>query len=199
MVIHFTLILVWHRLHARISARCNEGSLFGGMYNTTPLLVIMKNILNIALLIVLLAIGQWLQKSENINKASEYFILLFSTLIGMDFMISSGDFLMFYIGLELATIPATVLVAFDKSRNTQCRSRYKIYFFLRSFIRNPVTWDYPLFTEQPVPFILLMWLPPLEAAACNCLGLSFSCRAWDLKYRWFLFISGQLMYMKVHR
>ena len=35
----------------------------------------------------------------NRNKASEYLILLFSTLIGMDFMISSGDFLMFYIGL----------------------------------------------------------------------------------------------------
>jgi NADH-quinone oxidoreductase subunit N len=105
-----------------------EGSLFGGMYNSTLLLVAMKNILNIALLIVLLQSVKWLQKDENRNKTSEYFILLFSTMIGMDFMISSGDFLMFYIGLELATIPATVLVAFDKSRNTSAEAGIKFIF-----------------------------------------------------------------------
>jgi NADH-quinone oxidoreductase subunit N len=98
------------------------------MYNATPLLVTMKNILNIALLIVMLQSVKWLQKDENIRKASEYFILLFSTLIGMDFMISSGDFLMFYIGLELATIPATVLVAFDRSRNTSAEAGIKFVF-----------------------------------------------------------------------
>ncbi len=38
-----------------------EGSLFGGMYNTTPLLVAMKNILNIAMLVVLLQSVRWLQ------------------------------------------------------------------------------------------------------------------------------------------
>jgi len=43
-------------------------------------------------------------------------------------MISSGDFLMFYIGLELATIPATVLVAFDKSRNSSAEAGIKFIF-----------------------------------------------------------------------
>ena len=105
-----------------------EGSLFGGMYNTTPLLVAMKNILNIAMLVVLLQSVRWLQTEENKGKSSEYFILLFSTLIGMDFMISSGDFLMFYIGLELATIPATVLAAYDKSRNTSAEAGIKFIF-----------------------------------------------------------------------
>ena len=32
----------------------------------------------------------------------------------MNFMISAGDFLFFYIGLELASIPMAALVAFDK-------------------------------------------------------------------------------------
>jgi NADH-quinone oxidoreductase subunit N len=105
-----------------------EGSLFGGMYTSTPLLTAMKNILNIALLIVLLQSVNWMQNKENANKTSEYFILLFSTLVGMDFMISSGDFLMFYLGLELATIPATVLVAFDKSRNTSAEAGIKFIF-----------------------------------------------------------------------
>jgi NADH-quinone oxidoreductase subunit N len=105
-----------------------SGSLFGGMYNATPMLTMMKNILNVALLVVLLQSVKWLLKDENHHKASEYFILLFSTLIGMDYMISSGDFLMFYIGLELATIPATVLVAFEKTRNTSAEAGIKFIF-----------------------------------------------------------------------
>lgn len=105
-----------------------EGSLFGGMYNTSALHVTMKNILNIALLIVMLQSVNWLKQETNRNRASEYFILLFSTLTGMDFMISSGDFLMFYIGLELATIPATTLAAFDKSRNSSAEAGIKFIF-----------------------------------------------------------------------
>jgi NADH-quinone oxidoreductase subunit N len=46
----------------------------------------------------------------------------------MDFMISSGDFLMFYIGLELATIPATILAAFDRSRNSSAEAGSKFIF-----------------------------------------------------------------------
>jgi NADH-quinone oxidoreductase subunit N len=105
-----------------------EGSLFGGMYKTTPLLVFMKNILNIALLIILMQSVKWIRKEANRNRTSEYFMLLFSTLIGMDFMISSGDFLMFYIGLELATIPATALAAFDRSSNNSAEAGIKFMF-----------------------------------------------------------------------
>jgi len=127
LVIGFTLVLFTIiTLVGFIPLR--EGSLFGGMYNSTTLLVNMKNILNIALLIVLLQSVKWMRNEVNRNKTSEYFILLFSTLIGMDFMISSGDFLMFYIGLELATIPATALAAFDKSRNTSAEAGIKFIF-----------------------------------------------------------------------
>jgi NADH-quinone oxidoreductase subunit N len=89
------------------------GKLFGGMYQNGLLTILMKNLLNIALLIILLQSVNWLKKQENEGKIAEYFILLFSTIIGMDYMISSGDFLMFYLGLELATIPATALAAYD--------------------------------------------------------------------------------------
>lgn len=87
-------------------------TLFGGMYRSNGLLVMMKNILNIGVLIVLLQSVNWLKKPENNEKISEYFILLFSTLIGMNFLISSGDFLMLYLGLELATIPLAALAAY---------------------------------------------------------------------------------------
>jgi NADH-quinone oxidoreductase subunit N len=106
----------------------HEGSLFGGMYHSNPLLVFMKNILNIALFIVLLQSARWLGSESYSGRYSEFLILLLSTLIGMDFMISSGDFLMFYIGLELATIPATALAAFDKSRNSSAEAGIKFLF-----------------------------------------------------------------------
>jgi NADH-quinone oxidoreductase subunit N len=105
-----------------------SGSLFGGMYNSSPLLVNMKNILNVGLLVIVFQSVKWLQKEENHDKTAEYFILLFSTLVGMDFMISSGDFLMLYIGLELATIPATAVAAFEKSRNTSAEAGIKFIF-----------------------------------------------------------------------
>jgi len=100
--------------------------LFGGMYNTTALLVLMKNVLNVGVLIVLLQSVTWLKKEENREKISEYFILLFSTLIGMYFMISSGDFLMFYLGLELATIPIAALAAYTHHQSKSAEAGIKL-------------------------------------------------------------------------
>ena len=44
-------------------------------------------------------------------------MLTLCTLLGMYFMISAGHFLMFFIGLETASIPMAALVAFDKYRH----------------------------------------------------------------------------------
>jgi len=89
-----------------------DQTLFGGMYHTNGLVQLMKNILNIGVLIILFQSVSWLKSPANSTKISEYFFLLVSTLIGMNFMISSGDFLMLYLGLELATIPIAALAAF---------------------------------------------------------------------------------------
>jgi len=95
----------------------STGVLFGGMYKTTPLIILMKNILNIGVLIILLQSAGWLFSSNtNIDNIGGHFFILLSSLIGMDYMISSGDFLMFYIGLELATIPIAALVASEKMK-----------------------------------------------------------------------------------
>lgn len=104
------------------------GSIFGGMYVVTPLQATMKNVLNLGMFIVLLQSVRWLKMDFNRGRVSEFVILLVSTLIGMDFMISSGDFLMFYIGLELATIPATALAAFDKNSNNSAEAGIKFIF-----------------------------------------------------------------------
>jgi len=89
-----------------------DQTLFGGMYHTNGLVQLMKNILNIGVLIILFQSVSWLKSPANSTKISEYFFLLVTTLIGMNFMISSGDFLMLYLGLELATIPIAALAAF---------------------------------------------------------------------------------------
>jgi NADH-quinone oxidoreductase subunit N len=86
----------------------------------------MKNILNLGALIVFIQSATWLSKPENSERISEYFILLISTLVGMNFMISSGHFLMFYIGLELATIPIAALSAYDRFRNTSAEAGIKL-------------------------------------------------------------------------
>lgn len=119
-VILFSLITVIGFLPSQ------TGSLFGGMYESSGIRLIMKNILNIGALIVLIQSVTWLNKEENYDKTSEYFILLISTLVGMNFMISSGHFLMFYLGLELATIPIAALAAFDRYNNKSAEAGIKL-------------------------------------------------------------------------
>jgi len=102
------------------------GNLFGGSFQSSQLTVFMKNVLNLAVLIVFLQAEGWLRKPENLDKVSEYFILTISTLIGMNFMVSAGDFLTFYIGLETATIPIAGLAAFDKYKSESAEAGIKL-------------------------------------------------------------------------
>jgi NADH-quinone oxidoreductase subunit N len=103
-----------------------KGILFGGMFHTDPFINLLKNILNIGVLIIFIQSAQWLRKEENQDRISEYYLLLISTLIGMNFMISSGNFLMFYLGLELATIPIAALAAFDRLKNKSAEAGVKL-------------------------------------------------------------------------
>jgi NADH-quinone oxidoreductase subunit N len=103
-----------------------SGILFGGSYQSNSLTVLMKNVLNIGVLIIFLQAEGWLKRDENADRISEYFLLTLSTLIGMNFMISAGDFLIFYIGLETATIPIAGLAAFDRIRNRSAEAGIKL-------------------------------------------------------------------------
>jgi NADH-quinone oxidoreductase subunit N len=105
----------------------NQGTLFGGMFKTHALLYFFKNTLNIGVLILLLQSAEWLNKNVvEQNKATEFFVLLFSSLLGMYFMISAGDFLMFYIGLELATLPVAALVAYETYKRDSAEGGVKL-------------------------------------------------------------------------
>lgn len=95
---------------------CAGKEAFGGMYQSTPMMTIVKSVLNVGTVVVFLMAGSWLNRTENRIKENEFHLLVLFTLLGMYFMISSGHFLMFFIGLELASIPMTALVAYDKKR-----------------------------------------------------------------------------------
>ena len=103
-----------------------EGALFGGSFKTTTLTHMFKNVLNIGVLIILLQSADWIRdKVAQEHKSTEFFILMFSSLLGMYYMISSGDFLMFYIGLELSALPVAALVAFETSKRKSAEAGIK--------------------------------------------------------------------------
>ena len=84
---------------------------FGGMYHNAPIQSIVKSILSVGTLIVFLMAHEWLKRPDTVIKQGEFYMLTLSTLLGMYFMISAGHFLMFFIGLETASIPMAALVA----------------------------------------------------------------------------------------
>ena len=89
---------------------------FAGMYATSPVLVAIKNILNVGTLIVLIQSLKWTNSEFVAVRRGEFYELTLLTLLGMYLMISSRHFLMFIIGLETASLPLCALVAFDKHR-----------------------------------------------------------------------------------
>lgn len=100
-------------------------SAFHELYVSSPAANVMKIILTAGTFIVLVMSQSWIEKSENINKEGEFYELLVSTLLGMYMMISSGHFLMFFLGLEMASVPMACLVAFDKFKKDSAEGAAK--------------------------------------------------------------------------
>ncbi len=94
------------------------GEAFNGMYHTNATIALEKDILNIGAFIVSLMSFDCLKNHKHML---EYYILLLSTLLGMQFMISAGNFLMFFLGLELSSIPLAALANYqlDSARSSE--------------------------------------------------------------------------------
>ncbi|MDR0766233.1 MAG: NADH-quinone oxidoreductase subunit N, partial [Odoribacteraceae bacterium] len=99
--------------------------LASGMYNLYPLASIIKSILAVGTLLVFLQAREWLGEKPSAARRGEFYMLTLFTLLGMYIMISAGHFLLFYIGLELASIPVATLVAFDKHRDRSAEAGAK--------------------------------------------------------------------------
>ena len=99
-----------------------SGTLFSGMFQTNALIVVEKNILSFGTLIISLQSASWLKKHSHVQ---EFYILLLSTLLGMFFMISAGNLLMFYLGLELSSIPLAAMANFDLAKKQSSEAAMK--------------------------------------------------------------------------
>ncbi len=100
-----------------------EASLFDDMYQTTPLIAFQKNILNLGMYLISLLFADWFKKTDHL---AEFFILMLSALLGMFLLLSSGNFLMFYLSLELATIPVAALANFDLQKKISSEAAMKM-------------------------------------------------------------------------
>ena len=102
-----------------------EGMLFNEMYRTNRLMVLEKNILNLGMLIISMQSHTWLKTHRHVP---EFYMLLLSTMLGMFFMISGGNLLMFYLGLELSTIPLAAAANFDLTKKRSSEAAMKLIF-----------------------------------------------------------------------
>jgi NADH-quinone oxidoreductase subunit N len=100
-----------------------EGALFGDMFRTNELLTLEKNMLNLGTLIISLQSYNWLKQHKHVP---EFYMLLLSTLLGMFFMLSSNNLLMFYLALELSTIPLAALANFDLEKRRSSEAAFKM-------------------------------------------------------------------------
>lgn len=100
-------------------------SAFGGMYVTTPAVNVMKAILAGGTLIVLIQSKKWMSRPDTSFKEGEFYMLTVSTLLGMNMMMSAGHFLLFFLGLEMASVPMACLVALDKYRHNSAEAAAK--------------------------------------------------------------------------
>lgn len=99
-----------------------DGTLFSDMFKTNELIVLEKNILDLATFIISLQAYCWLKTHKQV---AEFYMFLLSTLMGMFYMISSGNLLMFYLGLELSTIPLAALSNFDLEKRKSSEAAFK--------------------------------------------------------------------------
>lgn len=107
-------------------ASCNpQIEAFSGMYVATQAAMVMKTILAAGTLIVCIQARQWLSRPDTSFKAGEFYMLVESTLLGMFVMMSSGHFLMFFLGLEMASVPMACLVGLDKYRHNSAEAAAK--------------------------------------------------------------------------
>ena len=118
-------------LPVRIAFLSEPTEAFGGMYVASQAANVMKVILSIGTVIVLIMAEPWL-KNEAQKHRGEFYLLMLSTLLGMFIMVSSGSFLLFFLGLETASVPMACLVAFDKFKKKSAEAAAK-YILVATF------------------------------------------------------------------
>ena len=132
-----------------------EGNLFGEMFHTGKLIILEKNILNLATWIISLLSFSWLRTHKHVI---EFYILLLTALLGMFFMISSGNLLVLYLGLEMSTIPIAAAANFDLAKRKSSEAAMKMIIssaFSSALVLLGISWIYGVSGSLDFSVILL--------------------------------------------
>ncbi len=101
------------------------GAAFSNMFVNNEILAFEKNILNTGTFIICLFSSGWLLKQRHI---AEFYLLLITALLGMFFMLSSGNLLMFYLAVEMSAIPVAALCNFNHNERRSSEAAMKMIF-----------------------------------------------------------------------
>lgn len=102
----------WIAIFGVVVSLCQQAQLYGqhivqtySYFTTSPLIILMKLVMLTATGIYIFMLGRSKLKSP------EHIMLILLSLVGMFVMISSNDFLIFYVGLEMQSMALYILVA----------------------------------------------------------------------------------------
>jgi NADH-quinone oxidoreductase subunit N len=101
------------------------GETFFGMYIADPLAHLLKMASYIAVALTLIYGREYLQ-SRDMLRGGEFYVLVLFALLGQMVMISAGNFLTIYLGLELMSLALYALVAIrrDHAQSTEAAMKY---------------------------------------------------------------------------
>jgi len=105
----------------------HTGTTFGGMFVSDPFSFFFKGLF----LLTAASITQMRQENPSSNQGTEFYLILLSALLGMFFLVSSRDFLLLFISLELLTLSLYILTAYTRSNLESIEAGLK-YLFLGS-------------------------------------------------------------------
>jgi len=145
---------------------------FGGMYYTSNAVGVIKTILAFGTLIVLIQSREWLLREDTNFKEGEFYMLVISTLLGMNMMVSANHFLLFFLGLEMASVPMACLVAFDKYRHNSAEAGAK-FILTATFSSGVMLYGISLLYAATGTFYFDDILAKIEATPLTIAGMVF--------------------------
>lgn len=97
---------------------------FDGMILTNPFIAVVKLLILFGAVLVLIISSEWLTRAE--HGIFEYPILVLLSVLGMLVLVSAGNLLVLYMGIELMSLPLYVLASIqrDSLRSTEAGLKY---------------------------------------------------------------------------
>lgn len=103
------------------------GVAFGGLFIADSFAAFAKLVIHVAAAVSLVAAMSWFGRDQDYR--AEYPVLVLLAVAGMDMMVSAGDLLTLYVGLELQSLAAYVLATFQRNDARSAEAGLK-YFVL---------------------------------------------------------------------